>query len=65
MEKNVGTYTMDFVSHHNQHKQFAPFGRRTGLSAGRCFGRYVTRMNLQRGVDRSVTALKYRRGETG
>ena len=56
MEKNVGTYTMDFVSHHNQHKQFAPFGRRTGLSAGRCFGRYVTRMNLQRGVDRSVTA---------
>jgi len=33
MEKNVGTYTMDFVSHHNQHKQFAPFGAGRGFAA--------------------------------
>ena len=25
---------------HNQRNQFAPFGRRTGLMAGRCCGRY-------------------------
>jgi hypothetical protein len=25
---------------YNQHNQCAPFGRRTGLTAGRCCGRY-------------------------
>jgi len=27
--------------HGNQHKQFAPFGRGTGLTASRCHGRYA------------------------
>jgi hypothetical protein len=28
----------------NQHKQFAPFGRRADLPAGRCWGRYQVRL---------------------